>query len=224
MDRLDGLKGNPPKAKASTPGGTAVAGKALSEKGKPLPEGEEGAKTLFREARRHARKLEIDDALLRLAMLRTHFPDTDTTKRANRLTRDLGVVGTKVETLDVKTWFQGEGDKVDLGSGVTMVIFSDVADGDPEAQIKRVLDLVNQQSGKVSVVTLVRGKSSVSETQAKSFVATLGLKSPVGELTNEAKETFQVRGMPAAALVKAGAVAWRGMLTELDENLLELLL
>ena len=229
VDRLEGMGGGDaelgtgrdrPKRSAST----VEAGEAVSEMGGPLPEGEDGAKVLFREARRYARNLEIDKALQRLATLQTHFPETDTAKRAGRLRRDLKVVGTPVGTMKVTTWFQGDGATVNLATGKTIIVFMDVTEGDPEGRIKEFNVAVAKYREAATVVTLLRGGDSMTETSANTFASTHKLQAPVGQMNKKVKENFGVRGTPSAAVVVGGTVAWKGMLNELDENVFDRLL
>jgi len=230
VDRLEGMgagSGGQKSAKGEKPdrsASTVAPGEAVSENGAPLPEGEEGAKVLFREARRHARLMESEEALQRLATLQAHFAETETAKRAGRLRRDLKTVGTSVEALNVSTWFQGDDSKVDIANGKTILIFADVTEGDPEGRIKQFNISVNEYRESVSVVALLRGGDSMSKADATTFATTHGMQAPVGKLTKRIKDNFGVRGTPSAAVVVGGTVAWKGMLTELDENVFERLL
>jgi hypothetical protein len=223
MDRLEGMGGSAVSAAGSVPAvvGAVVAGEALSESGAALPDGEEGARVLFREARKHSRKLETTEALQRLATLQTHFPGTESAKRANRMKRDLGTVGTAVSSLDVKTWYQGTGDDLNLVTGTTLLLFADVSQADAADDIASIKALAGEYEGKVQLVALVRGEKPVTEDQAMAFVAANKLTASVGQSTKAIKELFQVKGTPSVALVKGGVVVWKGMVGELDQGLLE---
>jgi hypothetical protein len=156
-----------------------------------------------------------------LATLHTHFPDSETAKRANRLKRDLGIVGTVVSELDIKIWFQGSGDQVDLLKGTTLLLFADVTQTDAAENIGTVKALAEEYAGQVSLVSVVRGEGVVTEVQGKAFANMLGAAIPVGQLTKGIKDTFQIKGTPSVALVKAGTVVWKGMVAELDQSLIE---
>jgi thiol-disulfide isomerase/thioredoxin len=130
------------------------------------------------------------------------------------------VVGTEVDHLPVKKWLQGE---EAVGDGPTLLVFWEVWCGYCRREVPKLQALHTEDNG-VEVVGLTRMTKGVHEDKVVEFIEAQGVSYPIGVSTGELARALEVRGIPAAALVKDGIVVWRGHPGELSDEALQQLL
>jgi thiol-disulfide isomerase/thioredoxin len=150
---------------------------------------------------------------------------TETYAAKKRILDELGLVGTRVDpqwAANVERWYQGEGE-VDLSKGATVVVFWEEWCPHSRKELPKLFALYKRhQPDGLRMVGLTRVTKSATDDTVRAFLASAGIDAPVarertgGPIAN----AFGVKGIPAAALVIDGQVAWRGHPGKLNDALL----
>ncbi len=121
------------------------------------------------------------------------------------------------ELADV-TWLQDTGDL----DGPTLVVFFEAWCPHCRREMPRLGELDRTWSDRgLDVVGLTEVSRGSTEEQVHELLEGSEARFPVGRLgTKTLKERFEVTGVPAAALVKDGVIAWRGHPARLTDELL----
>ena len=130
---------------------------------------------------------------------------------------EASVVGQQVDSLQTE-WFQGEANGVE---GTQLVVFFEVWCPHCRREAPRLQELYETLDDKgLEVVALTKLSRGVTEDQLAEFIKDNGMTYPVGRAPDTLARQLNVRGIPAAAVLKDGKVVWRGHPARLDESAL----
>ncbi len=207
--------------------------KALEEKAaaqealKPAPADpakEEAANAVMKEATEAIKVNDFTTAKAKLSALKAEYPSTKAGKAADRMFREVGLVGEPAAPIEVEKWLQGSATYAD--APVTLLVFWEVwcphCKREMPELAKRAADL--KKKG-VQVVGFTKITKSATEESANAFLKENNIAFPVGKEKDATMSTgFNVSGIPAAALVKEGKVIWRGHPGRLDDATIDKLI
>lgn len=192
--------------------------------GPASPAEEEAANAVMKAATEAMKANDYATAKAKLQELTTKFGSTKAGKAADRMYKEVGIIGNDAKPIEAEKWFQGSGNYAD--SDATLMVFWEVwcphcKKEMPELQAKQA-DL--KKKG-VQVVAFTKVTKSSTDEKVTEFIKEHGLSYPIAkEKEGSMSEAFNVSGIPAAALVKGGKIIWRGHPGRLDDATLDALL
>jgi peroxiredoxin len=204
--------------KIETVGKGGPAGKA------PAPQNtaeEQAAAKLLKEASGLAEALKYDEAKAKLAELKEKYGKTRAARAAQRLEREIGVVGVDAGKFEVEKWYQGE---VAMADGkATLLVFWEVWCPHCKREVPKMNETHNKYKDKgLSVVGLTKVSRNTTEEQVTDFIKEKDVQYPLAkEDGDNMSKRFGVHGIPAAAVVKDGKVVWRGHPARLSDEMIE---
>lgn len=183
-------------------------------------ETERAAGDLLKEANGHFENNEFDKAREKLDELKAKFPQTRATRAAKRIEDELAVIGTPVEEIEVDTWFQGELDIDD--HDVTLFVFWEVWCPHCKREVPKLEQTYQKYKGRMGMIGLTKQTRSISDSQVTGFIADNDVTYPIARESGQTmSDLFNVKGIPASAVVKNGEVIWRGHPARLTDAMLD---
>ncbi len=200
---------------------------ALEKKGpagRPAPansEEEQAASGLLREASEFAKSLKYDEAKAKVAELKAKYGSTRAARSAARLSSELDVIGREAGSLEVDKWFVGN---TNFDSGeATLVVFWEIWCPHCRREVPKLQETYNNFSGKgLNMVALTKVTKSATDEKVAEFIAENSLTYPSAkERGDEMSRRFNIRGIPAAVVLKNDKVVWRGHPAQLSNEMIE---
>jgi thiol-disulfide isomerase/thioredoxin len=186
---------------------------------------EAAAGVAFAEIDELMRAGDLSAAAAKVPAFRQAHEATETYAAKRRILEELSLVGTRVDpqwAVNVEQWYQGE-DKVDLSKGATLVVFWEEWCPYSRKELPRLFALVKQhQPDGLRMLGLTRVTKSATDDTVRAFLVGEGIDVPMAKehAGGPLSAAFLVKGIPAAALVIDGQVAWRGHPGKLNDALL----
>lgn len=181
---------------------------------------QEAAMNIYKEAADLSSQGKTEEAKTKLTELTAQYGKTRAGQAGARLLAELSVVGKDVSDLKVEEWYVGQASLAD--SKATLVVFWEVWCPHCKREVPKLqatFDTYKSQGlGVVGLTKLTRGKT-VDE--VKAFIAENKVTYPMGKEAGDMSEFFGVSGVPAAAVVKAGKVVWRGHPAQVTEDMIK---
>lgn len=136
------------------------------------------------------------------------------TAAPTREQREAAVVGQPAGAWQGVRWLDGS--PTDLSQGTKLLVFWEAWCPHCKRELPELARLSTDQQGRLEVVGLTRMSRGTTEEQVRALLAESGATFPQGHSDGALSDRFAVTGVPAAALVKDGVVAWRGHPARLD--------
>jgi peroxiredoxin len=184
-------------------------------------EEEQAAAKVLKEASTLAEALKYDEAKTKLAELKEKYGKTRAARAAQRLEREIGVVGVDAGSFEVEKWYQGE---ISMADGkATLLVFWEVWCPHCKREVPKMNETYNKYKDKgLNVVGLTKITRNATEEQVTAFIkekeVDYGLAKEQGDSMSK---RFGISGIPAAAMVKDGKVVWRGHPARLKDEMIE---
>lgn len=201
-----------------------VAAAEAAKPAAPDPAKEEAANAVMKEATEAIKGNDFATAKTKLSALKADYPSTKAGKAADRMLKEVGLIGEPAAALEVEKWYQGSATYAD--SPVTLLVFWELwcphCKREMPELAKREADL--KKKG-VQIVGLTKITKSSTEEGVVAFMKENEIKFPMAKEKDASMSTgFNVTGIPAAALVKEGKVIWRGHPGRLDDATIDKLI
>jgi len=164
-----------------------------------------------------------EDAKKEMGDFMKKYGSTQVAKSAQRLNQELAVVGKQVSDWSgIEKWFQGEND-VNLSSGdTTLLVFWEVWCPHCKREVPKLQAMYDNLHGDgLQLIGLTKVNRGSTEDGVTSFMTEKNVSYPVAKENGSLSTTFNVSGVPAAAVVKDGKVIWRGHPARLTEAMLK---
>lgn len=184
-------------------------------------EEEQAAAKVLKEASTLAEALKYDEAKAKLAELKEKYGKTRAARAAQRLEREIGVVGVEAGTFEVEKWYQGE---TTMAEGkATLLVFWEVWCPHCKREVPNMNETYAKYKEKgLSVVGLTKITRNSTEEQVLDFIKEKEVAYPLAkEQGDSMSKRFGISGIPAAAVVKDGKVVWRGHPARLKDEMIE---
>lgn len=166
---------------------------------------------------------DLESAKTQMGEFMKKYSSTNAAKRARTMNEELQVVG-KAAPADwgITKWFQGE-NEIDLSSDKpTLLVFWETWCPHCQREVPKLEALYGKFKGEgLQVVGLTKVTRSATDEKVSAFITEQKLSYPVAKEDGKATGHFNVRGVPAAAVVKGGKVVWRGHPARLSEDMLK---
>lgn len=181
---------------------------------------ESEAQALINDVIRMTDQGNADGARAKLAELRTKYGASKVAGQGTYFSNEIEVIG-KTAPADwaIEKWYQGK-DGIDLSGGTTtIVVFWEewcphCKDEMPKLQ---ALYAAHKAQG-LRVLGLTRVTQTSSDDKVKAYLDQNGIQFPVGKETGTAGAYFNLKGIPAAAILKGGKIVWRGHPVRLTDD------
>lgn len=147
------------------------------------------------------------------------YGSTRTAAGARSTYQELQIIGKSVPAdWGIERWFQGEKD-IDLaGDSTKLVVFWETWCPHCQREVPKLQAMYDSLKGSgLKVLGLTKVTKSATEEKVTDFIKTSKMSYPVAKENGSASEYFGVSGVPAAVVVKAGKVVWRGHPARLSE-------
>jgi thiol-disulfide isomerase/thioredoxin len=188
----------------------------------PAAGGREAALALYKKVDGLIARGELEQAKGELSAWDAKYAGTPDAAWTRALNREVAVVGKAAPTdWSIDHWYQGEADIALDGRKPTLVVFWEAWCPHCRDEVPKLEKLWDEYRGKgLQVVGVTRITQSATEDSVKEFIAGSGVSYPMAKETGELATYFDVKGIPAVAMVKDGKVVWRGHPMRLDDELL----
>lgn len=165
-----------------------------------------------------------DEARARFKELSTKYGNTRTARRAQSLERELALMGSEAPTdYSITKWLQGE---VSLPPDKpTLLVFWELWCPHCRREAPKMQQIYEKYGERgLQVIGMTRLSRDTTEDKVMSFLQEQKISYPNAQVEYEVNRAFDVRGIPAAALVKDGKIIWRGHPARLTDEALDKLL
>jgi thiol-disulfide isomerase/thioredoxin len=165
----------------------------------------------------------LEEANRSVAAFNEKHEGTQAASWIRSLTRELAVVGKAVPgDWFIEKWYQGESD-VDLDGGrATVLIFWESWCPHCRTEVPKIQKLRDAHEAEgLQVLGVTRITRTATEESVTRFIAESGVTYPIAKETGALAEYFNVKGIPAAAIVKDGKIVWRGHPMRLTDELID---
>jgi peroxiredoxin len=185
------------------------------------PEEEEAATVIMRDAMAAQKAGDFATAKLKFAEVKDKYASTRAAKTAARMAAEVNIIGTDVAHIETEKWFVGKADYAD--SKATLLVFWEAWCPHCKKELpKLVAKEADYKKRGMQVVGLTKVTRSATDDKVMELIKEHNVKFPVGKEKEESmSRTFNVSGVPAAAIVKDGKIAWRGHPMNIDDALLD---
>lgn len=181
---------------------------------------EQAAAELLKAVQQHSQALEYDKATAKLAELTEKFPQSRAARAAQRFEMELEVIGKEATALNISTWHKGA--EVDVTNGTNLLVFWEVWCPHCKREVPKLSATAAKFGDKgLKVVGLTKQTRNITDEQVTDFIDQNEVSYPVGKEDGTISAHYNVRGVPAAAVVKDGKVVWRGHPGRLTDDMIE---
>ena len=191
----------------------------------PTPEEEKKAASLLSDTNSMVTAGDIDGARKKLNDLLQHYSRTRAARQARSLAIEMAVIGKPApETLAVEKWYQGEseGEGSLKAKGATLLVFWEEWCPHCRAEVPKLEKVYDRYKAKgLHMVGLTRLTRGVTDDKVQSFLTDQHITFPIAKEDGQLSSMFNVRGIPAAAVVKAGKIVWRGHPARLTDAMIQ---
>ena len=186
--------------------------KAVDEVKKGGGDPDAAAKAEFRAIHGLVGMNKFEEAKTKLTAFSKKYSGSALAPHAQRLMREVSVVG-KATPKEWKTdkWLQGK-DKIDLASGKpTFVVFWELWCPHCKREVPKIQALYEKYSPKgFQIVGFTKMSRGTKESDVTDFITSSKVTYPIAKESGAVSEYFALAGIPAAVVIKDGKVAWRG--------------
>jgi peroxiredoxin len=189
----------------------------------PSPAGREEALALYKRVDTLIAQGELEQATKELSVWETEHAGRPEAAWTRALDREVAVVGKAApDDWSIEKWYQGESEVVLDGRQATLVVFWEAWCPHCKNEVPKLQAVWEKYRDRgLQVIGVTRLTQSVTEDSVLAFLAESGVRYPMAKETGDLATYFDVKGIPAAAMVKDGKVVWRGHPTRLDDALLD---
>jgi thiol-disulfide isomerase/thioredoxin len=198
---------------------TATTAAPAAPRPKPQPRSQGNVPPLYGEIDGLLAKGEIEKAQNILAERKSTDPPS---AMLNTLTREMAVVGKPTpKPWGIEKWYQGKSE-ANLERGTTLIVFWESWCPHCRNEVPKLQAIYDRLKGQgLGVVGLTRITKSATEEAVISFIEESQVGYPMAKETGEVAAHFNVKGIPAAAVVKDGQIIWRGHPLRLTDDMLK---
>lgn len=185
------------------------------------PEEEEAATKIMRDAMTAQKAGDFETAKAKFAEVKEKYASTRAAKSAAKMASEVAVVGTAVSHIETEKWYQGKADYAD--SKATLLVFWEAWCPHCKKELPELAAKEAEYKKRgIQLVGLTKVTRSATDEKVMEIVKASNVKFPIGKEKDESmSKTFNVSGVPAAAIVKDGKVVWRGHPNNVDDALLD---
>lgn len=155
---------------------------------------------------------QADAARARLAEFRAKYGASRIAGYGSYYANELEAIGKNVPAdWGVGSWFQGPGDADLRGSAPTIVVFWEEWCPHCRDEMPKLQQLyARHRTAGLRVLGLTKVTQTSTDAKVQSFIGESGIQFAVGKESGAASTHFNVKGIPAAAIVRDGKIVWRG--------------
>jgi thiol-disulfide isomerase/thioredoxin len=184
----------------------------------PPPSDEEAAGALLRESQAAMSDLRWIDARAALDALTRDHADSQAARSATRVLAEVETVG---RTVPAAPYTPLQGTLTWPPSGPTVVVFWEVWCPHCKVQVPKVAAQADRFAGRATFVGLTKLTRSATRESVLAYLSDEGIGLAMAVEGGDISQTFNVSGVPAAAVVRDGRIVWRGHPARLDDATLE---
>jgi thiol-disulfide isomerase/thioredoxin len=139
------------------------------------------------------------------------------------LSREMEVVGKPTpQDWGIEKWYQGGSEGSLDDGGTTLLVFWEAWCPHCKSEVPRLQKVYDDFKGKgLMVVGLTRITKTATEESVQSFISDSKVGYPIAKETGAVAEYFNVKGIPAAAVIRDGKIIWRGHPLRLTDEMLK---
>ena len=187
-----------------------------------LNQGQQEARALYDTIDALLAEGKIEAAKQQLTDFNQKYAGTSAGAWTRSLAREMEVVGKPApSSWFIEKWYQGKSDVKLNGSEPTLLIFWESWCPHCRRAVPKFQKIHEENRDKgLQVVGITRLTRDATEESVKSFISENSLSYPMAKETGDLATYFNVKGIPAAAVVKDGTIIWRGHPQRLTSEML----
>ena len=190
--------------------------------GPPTVEQSAQAAALYERAMAHLEAWEGQQASALVEQILVEYPNTRSATSARRLQPEVELIGEPAPALaqHLDFWFSGHADYDP--TGLTLLVFWEAWCPHCTRELPLLDDWTEglRAEGAMTVIGLTKVTKSSTNESVHAFIAEHAIGFPIARDRGGLHEAFNVSGIPAAAVVRDGVIAWRGHPARLNEEIL----
>ena len=155
---------------------------------------------------------DVDGARAKLGELRAKYGASKVAGQGTYFSNEIEVIGKGIPSdWGIEKWFQGK-DEVDLsGRATTIVVFWEEWCPHCKDEMPKLQALYAAHRGQgLEVFGITKVTQTSTDEKVKAYLEQAGIRFAVGKEAGIPSTYFNVKGIPAAAIVKGGKIVWRG--------------
>jgi thiol-disulfide isomerase/thioredoxin len=166
----------------------------------------------------------LQQAQRELTAYNEKYAGTNAAGWTRSLSRELAVVGKETPTdWNIEKWYQGESEITLDGTRPTLLVFWESWCPHCRNEMPKMQEVYDRyKDDGLQVLGVTRITQTATEESVKSFIADNDITFPMAKETGDLATYFNVKGIPAAAVVEQGKILWRGHPIRLTEELLDI--
>lgn len=185
---------------------------------------EAAAQDAYRQLTEAYEQGDVDEAKKVLALIKSQYPGTRAERMADRIGRELAVIGKKVPEnweQHIEEWYTKQR-RFDLEKGVVVALFWESWCPHCRREVPKWQATSQQYAGQgLQVVGFTKLTRSSTREKAVEFVADHKLTFPMAKEDGALSGAVDVSGIPAAAVYRDGVVIWRGHPARITDQMLQ---
>lgn len=173
---------------------------------------EKAASELYQALTKDVSAGKVDAAKAKLKQLKSKYASTTAYRRAKKVERELEVIGKdSPATLNVEKWLANEASIDMTSSSPTLLVFWEIWCPHCKREVPKMQKIFEDFGPQgLQMVGLTKITRSATEEGVTAFIKENKLSYPMAKEGGDLSKTFNVSGIPAAAVVKGGKIVWRG--------------
>ena len=185
-------------------------------------EDEAKARELLSQITNLMKENKMNEAKAVFTELDSKYGDTKTGRRAKRIGAELEIIGKDApKDFKAEKWLIDGGQNALTDSKPTLVVFWEVWCPHCKREVPSLQAKYDKYKDRLNIVGLTKLTRNKTEDEVMTFLKENNVSYPIAKETGDMSQSFNVSGIPAAAVVKDGKIIWRGHPARLSDSMLE---
>lgn len=219
--QIKALAARTPAQTPSAPANSPLPAPAGASAAAPSATYESEAQALVNDVIRLTDQGQVDQARHKIVELRTKYPASKVAGQGTYFGNELEVIGKSAPAdWGLEKWFQGKDQFDPSAQRATLVVFWEEWCPHCKDQMPKIQQLyAAHQAQGFQVLGITKVTQTATDEKVAAYLQQNRVQFPVAKENGNPSNYFNVKGIPAAAILKGGKIVWRGHPIRLSEDL-----